>query len=97
MGNPGGSVYLNAGSGAVNIETGAVVDVAGVVEDNTGHKYNVFSDPNDLGVNAGLISIYSPNAPVTLQGTLTGAAGYWKSWYGSSITNGIGGSFVLDH
>ncbi len=96
VGNPGGSIYLNAGSGAVNIETGAVVNVSGVVEDNTGHKYNVFADSNDLGVNAGLISIYSPNAPVTLEGTLTGAAGYWKSWDGSSITYGIGGSFVLD-
>jgi filamentous hemagglutinin len=102
VGNPGGSIYLNSASGPVNIEAGALVDVSGVQEDNFAYaqtnkiNYNIFTDPNDIGVNAGLISIYSPNAPVTLKGTLKGDAGYWKSYDGSSVANGTGGSFVLD-
>jgi filamentous hemagglutinin family protein len=100
--SPGGSVYLNADSGPVNIAAGALVYVSGVQEDNYAYaqqnkmNYNIFTDPNDIGVNAGLISIYSPNAPVSLKGTLSGTAGYWKSYDGSSVTKGTGGSFVLD-
>jgi hypothetical protein len=89
---------LNADNGPVNIESGAVVDVSGAKEDNTKYSsvQNTLTDPNDIGVNAGLISIYSPNASTTLEGTLNGAAGYWKSYNGSSVTYGTGGSFVLD-
>ncbi len=99
--SPGGSVYLNADNGPVNIESGAAVDVSGAKEDNTLPKYynsgqNTLNDPNDIGVNAGLISIYSPNASATLEGTMNGAAGYWKSYNGSSVTYGTGGSFILD-
>jgi hypothetical protein len=66
---PGGSVYLNSTGGPVNIESGASVNVSGVNEINP-------SDLNDMGVNAGVISIYSPNAPVNLLGgTLLGNAG----------------------
>jgi hypothetical protein len=100
--SPGGSVYLNADSGPVNIEAGALVNVSGVQEDNYAYAknnniaYNVFPDPNDIGVNAGLISIYSPNASAALEGILNGAAGYWKSYNGASVTHGTGGSFALD-
>jgi filamentous hemagglutinin family protein len=82
---PGGSVYLNADSGPVNIATGAVVDVSGVQNDRS-------TDPNDLGVNAGLISIYSPTARFNLQGTLKGTAGTMTGY--NSV--GAGGSFILD-
>jgi filamentous hemagglutinin family protein len=99
--SPGGSVYLNSDRGHVNIYSGAEVDVSGAVEDNTlpeyySHGTNTFTDPNDIGVNAGLISIYSPNGSSTLEGTLNGEAGYWKSSNGSSVTYGEGGSFILD-
>jgi filamentous hemagglutinin family protein len=99
--SPGGSVYLNSAGGPVNIAAGALVDVSGVQEDNYAYaqqnkiSYNVFTDPNDIGVNAGLISIYSSGS-ASIQGTLKGAAGYWKSYDGSSVINGARGSFVLN-
>ena len=62
---PGGSVYLNSESGPANIATGAVVDVSGVQNDRS-------ADPNGLGVNAGLISIYAPSTRFNLQGPLRG-------------------------
>ncbi len=101
--SPGGSVYLSSANGAVDIEPGAAVNVSGAVEDNSsyGKGKNVFSDPNDIGVNAGLVSIYSPNAAAILEGTIVGAAGYWKSYKGKpvdgiSFRQGEGGSFILD-
>ena len=86
--SPGGSVYLNSASGAVTIEPGAVVNVSGVSEYNS-------TDLNDIGVNAGLISISSPNAPANLQGTLLGYAGNFYSG-NTIVATGIGGSFTLD-
>jgi len=82
--SPGGSVYLNAASGPVFIGSNAVVDVSGV-------KSDASTDPNDPGVNAGLISIYS-SGTATLLGTLKGQAGT-RTVDGSS---GTGGSFILD-
>jgi len=82
--SPGGSVYLSSSIGPVRIGNNALVDVSGVDT-----KYS--SDPSDLGVNAGLISIYSPSAPVKLQATMEGAAG---SRPDGSV--GLGGSFILD-
>jgi len=101
VGSPAGSVYLNSQNGSVDIMTGALVDVSGVSEENAyyagkyGIKYNVFADPNDLGVNAGLISIYS-HGSADLQGTLKGAAGTWTSYDNKSSVKGIGGSFILN-
>ena len=100
-GSPGGSVYLKSVSGSVTVDSNAVVDVSGAGEDNFTYAlankiaYNIFTDQNDIGVNAGLISIYSLG-PVNLQGTLRGSAGYWKSYDGSIVNYGQGGSFVLD-
>ncbi len=82
---PGGSVYLNSESGPANIATGAVVDVSGVQNDRS-------ADPNGLGVNAGLISIYAPATRFNLQGTLKGTAGTRAG--DNSV--GAGGSFILD-
>ena len=81
---PGGSVYLfSSASGSVNIGANGVIDVSGVQKDYS-------TDLNDLGVNAGLISIYS-SASANLQGTLKGAAGTRIDG-----TSGIGGSFILN-
>ncbi len=102
IGNPGGDVFLESDSGAVKILAGARVDVSGVNEDNFADAqtfkigYNTFSDPNDIGVNAGSITIYSPNAPAVVEGALNGTAGYWKSYNGNTVNYGAGGSFVLD-
>ncbi len=86
VGTPGGNVYLDSESGAVTIGNNAVVDVSGVQQED-----KFFTDVNDIGVNAGLISIYSPSAQVNLQGTLNGMAGVRAD--GSA---GTGGSFELD-
>jgi filamentous hemagglutinin family protein len=100
--SPGGSIYLKSDNGAVGIEAGSVIDVSGAKEDNYLYAktykidYNIFTDSNDTGVNAGLISIYSPNAAATLEGTIEGTAGYWKSYKGTAVTYGKGGSFALD-
>ncbi|MGO9018926.1 MAG: filamentous haemagglutinin family protein [Syntrophobacteraceae bacterium] len=83
---PGGSVYLNSIKGSVTVGSNATVDVSGVPTDQS-------TDPNDLGVNAGLISIYSPTAAFNLQGTLNGAAGTRTVSGGPA---GLGGSFSLD-
>jgi len=103
-----GSVYLSSLNGPVIIGNG-VVDVSGAVADNYAYAHqdpkhvithnfytNAPSDPALL--NAGLISIYSPTiGPVISAGSLTGKPGYWNSWDGQSVTNGLlGGSFVLD-
>ena len=87
--SPGGSVYLNSTGGAVTIQSGATVNVSGVSEYNS-------TNLNDLGVNAGSISIYSPSAPVDVAaGTLVGNAG--KFYSGNTIVaTGMGGSFTLD-
>jgi len=88
--SPGGSVYLTSANGAVAIGTNTVIDVSGVQKDSS-------TDPNDIGVNAGLISIYSPSAPVVLQGTLVGKEGNIYAGDGKTIlATGIGGSFTLD-
>jgi hypothetical protein len=100
-GAPGGSVVLNSESGSVDLKAGSVVDVSGVSEDNSyyaaGYKinYNVFTDPNDIGINAGLISIYS-SGPVSITGTLKGDAGTWTSYRKTSSVKGTGGSFILN-
>jgi filamentous hemagglutinin family protein len=89
--NPGGSVYLSSISGRVSVESGAVVNVSGVSEYNS-------TDLNDIGVNAGLISIYSPSHAFDLHGaTLLGEAGNFYSSDGKKIlATGIGASFTLD-